>query len=267
MEINSSISDHQTRQKLHDRVKKYSQNIENLQSKLSELRKNSERSALLAGASDNKLSTSEDHRARLTMSTERLHETGRSLENSLRTLENIEVLGAETAMLTKEQGDQMRKMKDRLSDINGEVGRGSRIIGRISRRQLTNKIILIVIILVIILAIFLVLFFAILLPIILKIKGDADKKSETPVVNITPTSLISRLRSPTISPILSTSIDDSLRMHGMNGLNVKRFDRIVKVANNENQAHGLSGILELHQIPTIEQEDVPILKVDGTVEQ
>mmetsp|Transcript_4406 Transcript_4406/g.16614 ORF Transcript_4406/g.16614 Transcript_4406/m.16614 type:complete len:254 (+) Transcript_4406:641-1402(+) len=182
MEANS-VTDNPTKQRLLERLRKYQQNLKGLERQLKEQRRSSEKAALLAGASDPYEVTSDDHRQRLAMNTDRLQQTSRSLDSALRVIEDTEQIGVDTAMMAREQGNQMRRTKERLAEINGEVRRGGRIIGRMSRRQLTNKIILIGIIVAILLAIFLVIFFAVLLPIILKLKGSDDKEEKRGVVS------------------------------------------------------------------------------------
>lgn len=248
MELNS-VSNFQDRQRLSDRVSKYSQNLNAFERQLKEQKKNSERSALLAGSTDADFSTSDDHRARLAMSTDRLKETGKSLDTALRVLESTEVLGAETAMMTREQGDQMRRAKDRLAEINGDVSRGSRIIGRISRRQLTNKIILLAIIVVILLAIFLVVFFAIILPIILKFKGSDDKKEAN-------TNSIS-IKLPNNQMQVESLADLSLK-------NLASTHDIVKRVHSQDSFQETLLTLEIPSISS--PEALPVLKEDGALD-
>lgn len=101
----------------------------------------------------------EDYRGRLAQSTRSVERTSDSLQRSMQILDETEQMGIGTADDLKRQGEQLRRTRDRLHDANAELTTGSRIIGGMSRRQITTRIVVILIILLMLIIIGILVFF------------------------------------------------------------------------------------------------------------
>ena len=177
----ASIAKRDIRDKLNTRLKTVSGDIAKTRSEF-EAQKNrgpnsgSERDSLLGsgGAKKDEFQIAEDdYRSRLAQSTRSVERTSDSLQRSMQILDETEQMGVQTAEDVKRQGEQLRRTRDRLHDANEELTVGSRIIGRLSRRQITNRIIIILIILLMLVVIGILVFF-IVRPFVKKKK---DRKS------------------------------------------------------------------------------------------
>lgn len=114
--------------------------------------------------------TSEDHILQLQKNTQLLAHSTKHIDDSLKMMEVSQDLLADTAAHVSHQGNQMRKMRDKVKDIQGEARSTGKIISRMSRRQIIQKLILVGIILLCLVIIALIVWFGFLSPVINKIK-------------------------------------------------------------------------------------------------
>jgi chromosome segregation ATPase len=171
----------------YDVSEKLKQRIKNMQRDLdqtkTEIRKNkeakavSERDSLLGSSrqQDEFAATDSDHKQRLIQSTNRLDRSTDSIHRSLAMIEEAEQIGIGTSVDLKNQGEQLRRTRDRIDDANQELTTGGKIIGRMSRRQITNRIILVLIIIGLLAIIGIILYF-IIKPIVNKYKKKPAPK-------------------------------------------------------------------------------------------
>jgi vesicle transport through interaction with t-SNAREs protein 1 len=162
----NSIVAREVRERLLQKMKNIKNDVANLRSELSQYGGGgmaSERDHLLGGKSgkDEFQIANEDYRSRLISSSRALERTNDSLARSQQLMEETEQIGIEVASDVRRQGEQLRSTRDRLQDANQQLSLSSRIIGRMSRRQITNRIILILIILIMLAVIGVILYFII----------------------------------------------------------------------------------------------------------
>lgn len=84
--------------------------------------------------------------------------TSDRLNNALRLAEESEMIGRETMFALSEQGDQLRRTHDKVMDVDENMDRARRVLVGISRRVVTNKILLLLVILLLIVAILAVVY-------------------------------------------------------------------------------------------------------------
>lgn len=165
-ETNSVVA-REVKERLLQKVKNIKNDVAGLRSELSQYGGGgmaSERDHLLGGAKNGKDEfqvANENYRNRLISSSRALERTNDSLARSQQLMEETEQIGIEVASDVKSQGEQLRSTRDRLQDANQQLSLSSRIIGRMSRRQITNRIILILVILIMLAVIGVILYFII----------------------------------------------------------------------------------------------------------
>lgn len=100
-----------------------------------------------------------DHTARLIQSTKILENSNQTLEQASRILDETEQIGIDTALTLQKQGKNMRDTYGELHNINHEIRKGGKIIGKMWRRGIISKIIFIATILFLFVIFGLILFF------------------------------------------------------------------------------------------------------------
>ncbi|KAL9645145.1 hypothetical protein ABK040_002348 [Willaertia magna] len=166
LEMQSTV-DIKGKEQLKNKLKTYKQDVSNLQKQLEMARIQSKGSAardqLLGTEGDEELqfASSEDHRNRLIQSTKVLERSNDTLNRASQILDETEQIGIDSAIKLREQGDQIRGTRDKLYDVDTEIKQGGRILGRMSRREILNKIIIVGVILFLLVIIGVILFFII----------------------------------------------------------------------------------------------------------
>jgi len=164
LEMQSTVTV-QEKENLKKKLKTYKTDLSNLQKELEGLKSDSNknnRDALFAGNYDDDLpASSEDHRNRLVQSTKVLERSNESLARANQILDETEQIGIDAGATLRGQGERMKQTRDKLYDVDSELKQGGRILGRMSRREILNKIIIIGIILFLLAIIGVILFFII----------------------------------------------------------------------------------------------------------
>ncbi|KAK4776438.1 hypothetical protein SAY86_005126 [Trapa natans] len=131
---------------------------------------------LESGMADN-LTASNDQRARLMMSTERLNHTGDRIKDSRKTMLETEELGVSILQDLHQQRQSLLHAHNTLHGVDDNIGRSKRIMTSMSRRMNRNKWIIGSIIAVLIIAIALTLYFKLSL-------NDCDSQLIPPAVGM-----------------------------------------------------------------------------------
>lgn len=103
----------------------------------------------------------EDQRARLLDSTERLERGSHRLDVGYKTCLETEQMGAQMLEDLHSQRATLQHARDRLRGTNEAIGKSSRVLSSMIRRAIQNRVILIVLVLVILLVIGIGIFLAV----------------------------------------------------------------------------------------------------------
>ncbi|EFC39057.1 vesicle transport v-snare protein [Naegleria gruberi] len=158
----TSTANPQEKENLKKKLKTYGQDLTNLKKEFEGAKSdnNRNRDALFSGGYDDDLpSASDDYRNRLVQSTQVLERSNETLDRASKILDETEQMGVETAGTLREQGERMKKTRDKLYDVDSQIKQGGRILGRMSRREVLIKVIIIAVILFLLLIIGIILFF------------------------------------------------------------------------------------------------------------
>jgi len=152
--------------KLLQKCKEYENDIEKLKSELrkAEMKINvgAERDSLFSssgGIRDDMMATSMDQRARLLSNTESLDKSSIQLQEAMRTAEETVQVGMGVMEDLDRQTNTMMQIKEKLGHINDSLFRAKGILRTMSRRVVTNKLIMAFIMLVLLAAIGAVVYF------------------------------------------------------------------------------------------------------------
>ncbi|XP_047334410.1 vesicle transport v-SNARE 13-like [Impatiens glandulifera] len=148
-------------------LKEYKYDLNNLKSKVKEITSNNSNQA--ASARDELLETgmvddhlnqvSDDQRARLLVSSEKLSKTGDRIRQGQKTMLETEEQGISILQNLHQQRQPLLQAHDTLHGVNHNISGSKRILGNISRRMNRNKWIISTIIAVLVIVISLVLYF------------------------------------------------------------------------------------------------------------
>jgi len=181
----SSVASADQQAKIRNAVKAFKNDLTKKKNELKRLRENSvsERESLLGSKDNNTIGSSNyyqnnnnngngyqnnnnnnddydenefDYRKRLLKSQSRAERSNQQLEHSIRMLEESNEIGQASAAKLSEQGDQIRRTQARVDEMNGDLASGSSTITHMQRRQITNKIILVLVILGLLLVILII---------------------------------------------------------------------------------------------------------------
>jgi len=100
-----------------------------------------------------------DQKTRLLVGSERLQGARERLNDTRRLAHETEELGVDTLVDMKKQREQLEKARDRLDEVDSNVTRARQVLAAMSRRVVTNKLILLFIILILTAAIAIVVYF------------------------------------------------------------------------------------------------------------
>ncbi|KAG2374902.1 hypothetical protein C9374_010276 [Naegleria lovaniensis] len=160
LEMQSTVNV-QEKENLKKKLKTYKQDLSNLQKELESSKSENARNrdALFSGYEDELPAASDDYRQRMVESTKVLERSNESLARASQILDETEQIGIDSAATLREQGERMKKTRDRLYDVDSEIKQGGRILGRMSRREILNKLIIIGVIVFLLIIIGVILFF------------------------------------------------------------------------------------------------------------
>jgi len=180
MEMEANSLDIGIKQQLKKAITSHKKDLRQLLKDVENLKSKKSKSQLLGGYEyDNDMVTSDDYKQRLVNSTQRLDRSTDHLKRSIAILDETEQTAIETSSRLKAQGDQIRGATAKVQDIRTDVNRGGRVISRMFRREIMNKIILLLVIFVLIAIIFLIILFILRNPLIAILKlifGSKEKK-------------------------------------------------------------------------------------------
>lgn len=145
MKIREYKADHQN---LKDEVKKAAQSVSRGDAARAEL-----------GLGQDYFSTTSGQRERMLTATEQLNRTGARLQQGRHQLLETEELGVNILEDLSRQRETILRSKDTLHGADDGLSRARRVLGSMSRRVLTNKIIMICIALIILIAIILIVYY------------------------------------------------------------------------------------------------------------
>ena len=156
----------------------------------------------MGGRGDDLLSN--DHQVRvlhqregILESTGRLEETGGRINNALRIGAESEAIGAQVLDNLGQQRGQIERSIVKVSEVDDELGRSKRTMGGISRRLVTDKLLLTMIIVVLFALIVLIVYLKWIRPLV---SGDDPSPTPTPTPPVpTPSTFPSPTPSPTNS--------------------------------------------------------------------
>jgi vesicle transport through interaction with t-SNAREs protein 1 len=91
-----------------------------------------------------------DQRQRLLMSTQIVDESSERLARAHRTALETEEIGMETLNTLEQQKETLKRAYDKVFDVNDKLDSGRRVLIGMSRRALTNKLLLVLLIIALI---------------------------------------------------------------------------------------------------------------------
>jgi hypothetical protein len=166
MEIEAnSIVNVTTKEQLKQQVQKYKEEIRQMKKEHQEADKHylfgeeRKREGHYDDEEMEDLRESSRFKQRMEQNTRMLEDTSETSHRIIQMTNEIEEQAIETASTLKEQGDQIRSTRSKVHDLNSDLRTSGSIIGRMSRRQILQKVIMVVIILVLLAIIGLILFF------------------------------------------------------------------------------------------------------------
>ncbi|KAK4800149.1 hypothetical protein SAY86_025514 [Trapa natans] len=145
------------------KLREYKSDLNNVKTEVKRLSSGgnylSARDDLLESGMADTLTASNDQKARLMMSTERLNHTGDRIKESRKTMLETEELGVSILQDLHQQRQSLLHAHNTLHGVDDNIGRSKRILTSMSRRMNRNKWIIGFIIAVLIIAIALILYF------------------------------------------------------------------------------------------------------------
>jgi len=144
--------------KIQQKITEYRTDVEKLKTTLrkmeSQVLATDERDSLFAGGiREDMLATSATQRSSVLGTTDKLTNSSRQLKDALITAEETQQNSATILENLDEQTNTMKRIREGLGKINDSLNRGKRLLRIMSRRVMTNKLILALIILLILVGI------------------------------------------------------------------------------------------------------------------
>ncbi|KAL0478113.1 v-SNARE family protein 1 [Acrasis kona] len=157
----NSIVDRPVKDRLKKKVQACKQDLEILTSELNRSSKTeaTDRTSLLGKEDIDTLARG--NRSKLASTQISMERGSDSLARSLQLMEENESIGIQASQSLREQGEQIVRTHQRIYDTDSDVKRGGKLIGNMTRRQITNRVILALIVLALLIAIGICLFFII----------------------------------------------------------------------------------------------------------
>jgi vesicle transport through interaction with t-SNAREs protein 1 len=129
------------------KVRSYKEQLGRAKEGLRNAQNTSNRNDLLGGSSGDDLHAQGlDQRSRLLAADKRLEDSNNRLQNSKKTVANVESMGTEVLGTLGQQRKQLEKTKDHLDSTDAAIGRSSKLIKTMARRTITNKLIILLVI-------------------------------------------------------------------------------------------------------------------------
>ncbi|XLR02434.1 hypothetical protein HN51_057259 [Arachis hypogaea] len=142
-EIKAGIDDGDTLASLLVKLREYKTDLNNLKSELKRITSATNNDELLElGQADTLAVSSNDHRERLVMSTERLNQSSERIKESRRSMLETEELGAAILQDLHQQRQSLLHAHNTLHGVDDNIDKSKKILTAISRRMSRNKWIL-----------------------------------------------------------------------------------------------------------------------------
>jgi len=138
-----SVADANQRKTMESRVHNYKEELEKLTNEMHAAESDySDREKLFAGATNDLMVTSADHREQVMKTVRGVRSDTDDLKNAAALASATVDVASDTARDLHAQGDKLRSMQDRFSGINDAITSVRKNIGEMSRRNITTKIII-----------------------------------------------------------------------------------------------------------------------------